>query len=423
MNMPGNIRQQHFIFRRQALLRAFTIVVPVLLSLSTMPTALAEGKLSGELRYRYEWVEQQGFSLKARASTLRTQLGYDTGDYRGFGAFVQLEDVRHVGAERYNSSINGLTQYPAVTDPSDTELNQAYVSYKGLPGTALKGGRQVITYDNHRFIGDVGWRQNQQTYDALTLVNTTFSDMTISYAYVTNVNRIFSERHTTLSDVEMQSNLINAAYKGLPAGTLVGYGYFIDYDPNQPFAVTASHRNLGIRFDGSYAAGDHKWLYTVEHARQDSHADGASTIDATYRYGMIGVDIAGIQFKLNYELLSGNGVYALQTPLATLHAHNGWADKFLSTPLDGLVDVSVSVGTTLGPVNLLGVYRDYSSDNLGYAYGQETDLLATWKAAKNFTLLAKVARYRGDTNATNVTRNLALSQDVTKYWLQASYQF
>ncbi|MEK7734810.1 MAG: hypothetical protein AAB329_05155, partial [Pseudomonadota bacterium] len=81
------------------------------------------------------------------------------------------------------------------------------------------------------------------------------------------------------------------------------------------------------------------------------------------------------------------------------------------------------VGTTLGPVSLLGVYRDYSSDNLGYAYGQETDLLATWKAAKNFTLLAKVARYRGDTNATNVTRNLALSQDVTKYWLQASYQF
>lgn len=423
MNISGNRRQQHFIPRRQALVRALTMAVPALLFTSTMTAALAEGKLSGELRYRYERVEQEGISLKAKASTLRTQLGYATGDYQGFTAFVQIEDVRNVGAERYNSSVNGLTQYPAVTDPTDSELNQAYVSYKGFSGTTLKGGRQVITYDNHRFIGDVGWRQNQQTYDAFSLVNTTFPDMTLSYAYVANVNRIFSERHPTLSDVEMQSNLINVAYKGLPAGTLVGYGYFIDYDPNQPFAVTASHRNLGMRFDGSHAAGNHKWLYTVEFARQDSYADGASTIDADYRYGMIGIDIAGVQFKLNYELLSGDGTYALQTPFATLHAHNGWADKFLVTPRDGLVDVFVSVGTSVGPVSLLGVFRDYSSDNLDYAYGRETNLLAAWKVTKDFTLLAKAARYRGDTNATNVTRNLALSQDVTKYWLQAGFQF
>ncbi len=423
MTMPDNTRQQNVKACSPALVRAFTAAIPILLSTLAMATAQAEGKLSGELRYRYEWVEQEGILLKAKASTLRTQLGYATGDYQGFGAFAQLEDVRNIGTERYNSSINGLTQYPAVTDPSDTELNQAYVSYKGFSGTTLKGGRQVIAYDNHRFIGDVGWRQNQQTYDAFTLVNTAFPDMTISYAYVTNVNRIFSERHPTLSDVEMQSNLINVAYKGLPAGTLVGYGYLIDYDPDQPFAVSASHRNLGMRFDGSYAAGDHKWLYTVEYARQDSYADGASTIDAAYRFGMIGIDIAGVQIKLNYELLSGDGVYALQTPFATLHAHNGWADKFLVTPRDGLVDVFVSVGTTRGPVSLLAVLRDYSSDNLDYAYGQETNLQATWKVTRGFTLLAKAARYRGDTNATNVTRNLALSQDVTKYWLQAGFQF
>jgi hypothetical protein len=388
-----------------------------------VPAAQAEAGFSGELRYRYEWVDQDGFALKAKASTLRTHLGYTTPDYRGFGGFVQIEDVRHIGAERYNSSVNGLTQYPAVTDPTDTELNQGYVSYKGLPATVLKLGRQVITYDNHRFIGDVGWRQNQQTYDAFTLVNTTFPDMTLSYAHVANVNRIFSERNLALNDVKMQSNLLNASYKGLPVGTLTGYGYFIDYDPGQPFAVTASHRNLGIRLDGSQSAGGVKWLYTVEAAEQDSYADGASTVDASYRFGTVGVDVAGFQIKLSYELLGGDGTYALQTPFATLHAHNGWADKFLTTPRDGLVDVSLSVGTRVGPVSLLGVVRDYSSDNLDYAYGRETNLLASWKVNKELTVLVKSAQYRGDTNATNVSRNLALSQDVTKYWLQVGYQF
>src|SRR3989337_692581 len=137
MNRSSNRRQPHFIPRRQTLVRALTMAVPVLLFTSTMTAALAEGKLSGGLRYRYEWGEQEGISLKAKASTLRTQLGYATGDYQGFGAFVQIEDVRNVGAERYNSSVNGLTQYPAVTDPTDTELNQVYVSYKGFSGTTL----------------------------------------------------------------------------------------------------------------------------------------------------------------------------------------------------------------------------------------------------------------------------------------------
>ncbi len=422
MKSSNVIRYPRVAIRQRPVARACAVALLAMLA-TVAHAARAEGKFSGELRYRYELVDQDGFALKAKASTLRTHLGYTTPDYRGFGGFVQIEDVRHIGAERYNSSVNGLTQYPAVTDPTDTELNQAYVSYKGFSGTTLKGGRQVITYDNHRFIGDVGWRQNQQTYDAFSLVNTTFPDMTISYAYVTNVNRIFSERNPALNDVKMQSNLINASYKGLPVGTLTGYGYFIDYDPDQPFAVTASHRNLGIRLDGSYAAGDVKWLYTVETAKQDSYADGASTVDANYRFGTVGVDVSGFQIKFSYELLSGDGVYALQTPFATLHAHNGWADKFLTTPRDGLVDVSLSVGTKVGPATLLGVVRDYSSDNLDYAYGKETNLQAVWKASKDLTLLVKSARYRGDTNTTNVARNLALSQDVTKYWLQASYQF
>lgn len=411
-------------------LRARCVVMALAASIGSL-TSLAHaadgsapaGKVFGQLRYRYELVDQEGIASKAKASTLRTQLGYDTENYRGFGALLQFEDVHAIGRERYNSTVNGATQYPVVADPESTEINQAYLRYVGLPATTLRVGRQAITYDNHRFVGDVGWRQNQQTYDAATLVNTAIADTTFSYAHVTNVNRIFGENHPTLSDVEIRGDFLNVAYKGMPAGTLVGYGYFIDFEPGQPFATTASNKTLGLRFDGATTAAGRKWLYTAEYAKQSDYADGSGTVDADYLSAVFGVDLAGVQLKLGYELLSGDGTYALQTPFATLHAHNGWADKFLVTPTDGLVDTTASIGGSVAGVNLLAVYHDYTSDNLDYAYGKELNLLAAWKLTKQLTLLAKYADYRGDDNGTNLARNSLLARDITKTWLQADYLF
>ena len=391
----------------------------------TLSEALTTGKASAQLRYRYEGVDQEGFTEKAFASTLRTQLGYTTGDWHGLGAMLQFEDVHVIGNERYNSTINGLTQYPVVADPASTEINQAIVSFKGLPDTTLKYGRQVIVYDNHRFIGNVGWRQNEQTYDAFSLVNISLPSTSLSYAHVTNVNRIFSELHPTLSDVRMDGDLLNIAYKGLKAGTLVGYGYLLDYLPAQPFPPSASNKTLGARFDGGYPLGATKLLYTMEYAQQSDYADGVDTIDADYAYAMLGIAVADVQFKLNYELLSGDGVYGFATPLATLHAFNGWADKFLTTPKDGIKDAFVSVGGAVLGTNLLAVYHLYSSDHLGYQYGTEWNAQASKKLDKILTLTAKYAAYDGDANTQNVARNApaALARDIDKFWLQAEVQF
>jgi len=394
--------------------------------------ALTGGKPSLSLRYRYEDVDQEGFAKDAGASTLRTQLGYKTGEFYNFGVLLQAEDVRVIGNERYNSTANGLTQYPIVADPEGTEINQAYLSYSGIPDTLLKYGRQVITYDNHRFIGNVGWRQNEQTYDAFTLENKSLPSTTINLAHVSNVNRFFGEDHPTLSDLNLNGELLNVNYGGFKAGKLVGYGYLLDYDPGQAggFPVTASNKTFGLRFDGGTPFDGWKLLYTAEYANQTDYKDGASTVDADYYYGMLGADYKGVQVKLNYEVLGGDGVYGFFTPLATLHAFNGWADKFLTTPRDGLRDAFLSVGGTLYGTNLLAVYHDYSSDNLSYDYGSEWNLLASRKFDKNITLLVKYASYSGDTNANNVARNTpallspaTLSKDIDKLWLQAEISF
>ena len=238
MKCNHSSRYQPFVRRALACACLAALVAPASAA-DTLVEALSGGKVSANLRYRYELVDQEGIVEKAKASTLRTHLGYATGDYHGFGGFVQFEDVRAVGNERYNSTVNGLTQYPVVADPTDTEINQAYLSFKGIPGTVLKYGRQAIIYDNHRFIGNVGFRQNEQTYDAFSLVNSSLPSTVISFAHVDNANRIFSEKHPTLSDVEMNGELLNVAYKGLKAGALVGYGYFLDYEPG---AAVSDHR-------------------------------------------------------------------------------------------------------------------------------------------------------------------------------------
>jgi len=390
-------------------------------SASTFMDAITYGKASGQLRYRYEGVDQENFADQAHASTLRTQLGYTTDGYQGFSALLQFENVTVIGNELYNSTANGLTQYPTVADPDDTEINQAYLNYETPYSTSIRYGRQVIILDNQRFIGNVGWRQNEQSFDALSIVSTTLPDTTATYAHITNVNRVFSEGNPNpvLANSPMTSDIVNISYKGLSAGALSGYGYLLDFD-NTPLLST---QTWGARLDGGRRLGKVKWLYTAEYADQSDYAEGAATNDAHYHFLAVGGDYSGIQIKLNYELLSGDGVYGFATPLATLHAFNGWADVFLNTPRDGLKDIFISAGKTLGGVNLVAMYHDFSSDNLGYNYGTEWNLQATKKINKSLALTLKYAAYSGAKNATNVTRNPVVARDVDKLWLQADFQF
>lgn len=393
----------------------------------TVVEALSGGKASGQFRYRYEWVDDQTKTKEAHASTLRTRLGYMTGDYLDISGFLQFEDVQVVGAnDLYNSTINGRTEYPVVVDPEGTEINQAFLMYKGVPGTVFKFGRQAIVLDNQRFIGTVEWRQNSQMYDAFTVTNTSLPDTTFFYGHVSGVNRIFGPK-SPQGDLDMAGELLNVAYKGWAVGSLVGYGYFFDYMPGQPISNTLSNQTVGLRFDGGYkpASMAPRFLYTAEFAKQSDYADGATTVDGDYVNLMFGIDVSDIQVKLNYEVLSGDGVYGFATPFATLHAFNGWADKFLATPRDGIKDIFLSASTiVLEGINLSGAYHLYSSDNLGYDYGSELNLQAAKKINKSLVVTAKYAAYSADTNNNNVARNATgAAKDLDKFWLMLDVQF
>jgi len=358
--------------------------------------ALAEGTGSASLRYRYEMVDQQNFTKDALASTVRTRVGYNTGDLSGLSGYVEFEDVRVVGSERYNSTANGLTMYPVVADVESTELNQGFLLYKGGAETTLKAGRQRIIFDNARFVGNVGWRQNEQTFDALIVSNQSLPDTEVKFAYLSNINTIIAK------DVGLKGILLNATYSGLSAGKLTGYSYMLDYDN-----ATIDSQTLGVRFSGKHKAGDVGILYTAEFATQRDYADAPSMIGADYTLIEGGIDMAGITAKLGYEVLSGDGTYGFQTPLATKHAFNGWADKFLATPVSGLQDTYISVMGKVAGTKLLAIYHDFSADQGSADYGSEIDLLAAKEIAKHYTVGVKYVSYNADT----------VSLDTNKLWL------
>lgn len=385
----------------------------------TITEALTGGKTTANLRYRYESVNEKGNGkLAASASTVRLRLGYETADFNGFGAMVEAEHLTALGSQNYNSLANGKTTYSTVADPEFTEINQAYLSYNGLLKTALKYGRQRLVLDNQRFVGDVGWRQNAQTFDALSMVNDSVPDTKITLAYINNVNRIFSNNALATSgaaagNFKLRAPIVNVNYKGFGLGEIVGYGYLLDF--TLPANAGNSTKTYGLRFNGKTAMGDNTLLYTAEYARQSNYKSNPTNYRVNYTFLEGGVDIKSAVFKVGYEVLGSDGIKSFATPLATLHAFNGWADMFLGTPATGLKDTYLSAGTALAGVKLGAVYHDFRADSGGGKYGTEWDLVATKAFDKNYVLGLK---YGGFSSASVPTR-----VDTNKVWLWAEAKF
>lgn len=77
-----------------------------------------------------------------------------------------------------------------MVDPQDNEVQQAYLSFIGLPGTELRAGRQEITHRDdpyHRYLGKISWRQNWQSFDALRVTSIPLPEIGLDYAYIYDV--------------------------------------------------------------------------------------------------------------------------------------------------------------------------------------------------------------------------------------------
>ena len=363
-----------------------------------------------DLRLRQESVDDASFDRDAAATTLRLRAGLQHAFNEHFSARLEFEGNQHLGHERFNSTANGESAYPAVVDPDNAELNQAWLAWAPSAATRLALGRQKLNFDNQRYIGASSFRQNEQTFDALDFTHAFGKGVQLRYAWLGRVQRVNGAQHPNedLARWNLDAHLLNLGGK-LGPGKLTGYGYFIE---NRTLPLT-SHRNLGLRYavepdDKS----NRRWGLALEAARQEPYAQGAARNHANYALIEGAWRWQGNTFRLGEERLGGDGHYGFATPLATLHAFNGWADRFLNTPADGLRDRYLGWNRRFGRFEANVVAHDFAADHGGRDFGTELDASLGLAITPRWTVLAKLADFNGDEGP----------RDVDKAWLSLEYK-
>ncbi|MEM9388122.1 MAG: alginate export family protein [Pseudomonadota bacterium] len=374
-------------------------------SQSALDEWITQGKTSLVLNHRFEFVDDQANDLdSASASTLRAFLGYATAERAGFSVHVGLEGVLHVGLNDFNVPGEASEGFDVVADPQGIEFDEAYLSYKGLPDTSLKVGRQYVSFrtaPSHRFVGTVPWRQNWQSMDAVRLVNRSVADLTLDYVYVHNVNRIFGENNDNeaLANSPMNSHLLNVKYGGLRVGEIEGFYYRLDYDNDTLPAPFTDRATLGLKFQGDAQLSERlKFLYLAEISQQSAIGDNPSAFDSADQYRVeAGLNFGfGLTAKVAYEVLESSNGASFSTPLATVHAFQGWADRLIGFPGGGVEDLYVVGMSTLpGSIKMMTTFHNYQSAADGIEYGSEFNIQFT-KKIRRFTLQLKHASYFGD---------------------------
>jgi hypothetical protein len=382
--------------------------------------SLADAVTAGEgqvaLRYRFEHVDQENFAENANASTLRLRLNCATEAWRDFKAFGEFDYIGEVIVDDFNSGAGtspGRSQYPVVADPKGADLNQVYVEYAGLAGWQWRLGRQRILTDDQRFVGNVGWRQNEQTFDALSVTNKILPRTEPFYSAVTNVNRIFGDT-VAEGDHSMNTHLLHAKINLNERLSVMPYGYYLDND-DDPAASTSTF-GLRLAVDRPLAAGTLSFL--ADAARQTDAADAPVDFDAHYlRLDVLWASQRGLSLSVGAESLGGDRTVsgaAFRTPLATLHAFQGWADQFLVTPDGGIDDLHGKLGYRRGHWQWQAAFHDFSAESGNADYGTELDFSVSRNFGKRYALLLKSAIFNADE---------APFVDTRKYWLMLNADY
>ena len=405
---------------------------------------IAQGRPVIDLRARYETVTDNSKTLDANANTIRARLGYDTGYWNNFQLGFDFDQIWTVGGATYNSTRNGKTAYPTVADPSMTALNRLTLTYASDFDTKFTIGRQRLLIGNQRYVGNAGWRQHEQTYDSLSAVNTSITDLTFTYAYLYRVNRVNGPAIPVPSNTnpaatgqanyfKSDSHVMDAVYVGVDNLRLEGYAFLLDLSapgfattvPQQTATSRLSTATYGGRADYSFPLGeDVGGKLTGEFAHQTNYANNPLSISLNYWLGEASASYAGLTGLVGYEVLEGNGTIGFATPLATLHAFNGWADMFLTTPTNGLKDLYLKASYAL-PADfiemrsLTGIvtWHDFTTDNLNAGIGSEWDASLELAVDANASVLAKYAGYQGSGVA------FGGFPDKSIFWLQLAYKY
>ncbi len=416
------------------------LLLAVAMTLATCGVAIAEAEAVGDpdlpwldnrwykinldVRARIELADIDGFE-NSEAYTLRTRVGLEAKPYYGFSALAELENTWSPASGDYFDGASTPNGKSVIADPENTELNRIWAQYAEhkFLGTSVsvkaKGGIQRIIFDDARFIGNVGWRQNEQTFDAaLGESNLSIDGLTAQYAYLWRIQRIFGDQgpNSSTHDYQSDSHIARIHYAALEGHNFTGFIYNLDFKNDSPGDSSTS---FGVRAAGRFPLEDDWSLgYSASYAYQTDAAKNPESYDAHYIWGHLDIKLEGLgQIGATYELLgSDDGGKQFVTPLATAHKFNGWADAFLDNGgPKGLQDLFFSVSPIL-PWKLKSqlVYHEFWRADGGTHLGSEFDALLSRPFNQHLTGLTKFAWFDGKSRG---------PADRWRMWFQLEFKY
>jgi hypothetical protein len=376
------------------------------------PAALAQqqtGHWIVDGRLRYEHVDQDGLT-DANAVTARLRLGYEQELFEHFKLLGEAEGVALIDDD-FADTVRTRPGQAVVLDPKALEVNrlQAQWTNGGLTATF---GRQRIILNNARFVGNAGFRQNEQTFDALRLAYRVNDDLSFNYIYIERVRRVLGDDSAN-GEWRSDSHVAQADLK-TGIGDFSAYALLLDFDN----AAAQSNQTYGLRWTRTIAAEPYRFILGAEAATQSDYGNSPASFDLDYYAANAAVQLGQWRVGAAAEVLEGNGARGFTTPLASLHPFQGWADVFSATPTDGVRDLNATVTWTDSTppfgqaLSLTARAHHFASDSGATEFGHELDLQAQLRVNQRWSLEAKAALFDGDDPRFG---------DRNKFWLSAEY--
>ncbi len=301
----------------------------------------AQFKLSAEIRPRTEF--RDGFKTPSQSTDdpaffteQRSRINFDFAD-SSYTFRLSLQDVRLWGE---NNQI-------FKEENGNTFLSEAWVQYHISPKVGIKAGRQIISYDNQRYLGGLEWAQQGRRHDALLLVyNNKESNTRFDFGLAYNSDDDVPE------PAYIQSS--SAAFYSKNNYKHMHYVWFNKKMPKFHFSFLAM--NLGFQNEldvsfrqtlGTYGKTIDKklnigWDFYYQLGKQGERDVSAylAGLNLTYKTSATPITL-GVEFISGKDGDDGStDIKNFNPDFGTNHAHNGLMDYFFVGPANGNVGVT-----------------------------------------------------------------------------------
>ncbi len=391
-------------------------------ALAELMAAVKDSKPILDVNLRWEYAKINAFQ-HSHGATARTRFGVATGTFHGWKGLLEGVNTASPKPSGYFDAVetNDGPQ-SVVADPERTAVNRAWLAFskEEWGGLEMKGGRQRIKLDDDRWIGNVGWRQNEQTYDAARVkTNLGMEKLLVQYIYAWQVNRIFGDQGGAgTRDFGPRSHMLNVSYAGGKAARITGFAYLID--PNQANFRAFGSATYGGRVKGTITLSDDLAVpYQASYAYQHDWGNNQVSYDAHYALAEAGLKVKGLAtVSAGYEHLGSDTDARVVTPFSTAHKFNGFADAFLNNGgVRGLRDLYVSIAPAIPckGLKLKFIFHQFWDDQGGDNLGEEYNIVSTYKWNEHIGFLWKFAYFDGGKTRSPATRTRSILQTTLRF--------